>query len=81
MFRKMFESSPCIWAEEANLQIHRIACSLNLSSAVKEKNIAVVFCERTDQYKIEGKWLKIPINGVFDVDLEKKQVLRWKGKL
>ena len=42
------------------------------------QNIAVVFCERLDQYKIDGRWLKIPIMGVFDVDITAGTILRWK---
>ena len=30
------------------------------------------------RYKIEGKWLRIPICGCFDVDVKNGTIKRWK---
>jgi limonene-1,2-epoxide hydrolase len=66
-FRKFFESSPCIWCDEAELRELRVGIdSVN----------GQVLTERLDRFKIDGKWLEIPICGAFDVVDGK--VKRWK---
>ncbi len=55
-FRQAFAGSPCIWAEDAKLEVIQIA-------VVED----TVFVERLDQFFIKGKWLKIPICGYLKV--------------
>eukprot|EP01062_Namystynia_karyoxenos_P042391 TRINITY_DN3098_c0_g1_i2.p1 TRINITY_DN3098_c0_g1~~TRINITY_DN3098_c0_g1_i2.p1 ORF type:complete len:221 (+),score=78.72 TRINITY_DN3098_c0_g1_i2:72-665(+) len=65
-FRRFFESSPCIWGEDAELRLH---------SLVWDAGRQVVLTERLDRFKVEGKWLEIPICGALDV--EGGKVKRW----
>mmetsp|Transcript_128727 Transcript_128727/g.293895 ORF Transcript_128727/g.293895 Transcript_128727/m.293895 type:complete len:145 (-) Transcript_128727:44-478(-) len=66
MFCKVFAMSPCIWAEEAHLRV------LNMSASP-----GLVFTEREDSFLIEGKWLRIPICGRFNVD-DQGLIREWK---
>ena len=64
-FRAAFEGSPCIWAEDAKLEVLRQAQSGD-----------TVFFERRDQFLIDGKWLDIPICGYMVV--KESKVTYWK---
>jgi len=65
LFRRAFEGSPCIWAEDAKLKVLRCSCDGN-----------TVYVERLDNFLIEGKWLQIPIFGYIVVHNGKVQY--WK---
>jgi limonene-1,2-epoxide hydrolase len=67
-FRDAFANSPCIYCEQANLQLLQLA---------HETGSDTVFVERLDQFLIEGKWLAIPICGYLRVNKEGK-VYFWK---
>ena len=67
-FQAAFANSPCIWAEDARLEILNIAYN---------PMTRVVFVERLDQYLIQGKWLKIPISGFLEITKQGK-IAKWK---
>jgi len=64
-FRAAFEGSPCLWADDARLEVIREACAGD-----------TVFFERLDQFLIDGKWLTIPVCGYMVVS--KSKVVLWK---
>eukprot|EP00947_MAST-08B_sp_MAST-8B-sp1_P004136 g4136.t1 len=74
-FRRAFAASPCIWADDAKLEIKRISCA---------EGSDTVFTERLDQYLIargdgqEPAWLQIPICGFFVADTSAKSIVYWK---
>jgi limonene-1,2-epoxide hydrolase len=65
MFREAFAQSPCIWCEEAKLELLHYACRGD-----------TVFVQRLDRFKIDGKWLEIPICGLLRV--RDGKVAYWK---
>ena len=65
MFRDVFEGSPCIWGQEANLQIIQSCC-----------RGSTVFVTRLDQFLVDGHWIKIPINGFLKI--KDGKVAYWK---
>lgn len=66
-FREVFSTSPCIYGEDANLQLLQL---------VHEPGSDTVFVERHDQFLVDGKWIRIPILGYLKV--KNGQVCFWK---
>jgi len=67
-FREVFSTSPCIYCDDANLQLLQL---------VHEPGSDTVFVERHDQFLVDGKWIRIPILGYLKVTKDAK-VCYWK---
>lgn len=71
---------PCIgkdaiWKELAVMQEHSSAIEWPIQN-IGESEKGVVFTERLDRFQMNGKWVEIPVMGVFE--LESGKIIGWR---